>query len=50
MASQQRDVINFSALEREVQVALESDRRHQRENAAKVRAVEQRVATYEEFR
>lgn len=50
MASQQRDVINFSALEREVQVALESDRRYQRENAAKVRAVEQRVATYEEFR
>ncbi|CAI5676705.1 dynein axonemal assembly factor 19 [Oreochromis niloticus] len=45
----QRDVIDFSALERELQVVVESERRHQRENDAKLRAVSQR-ASYDQFR
>ncbi|KAM3597984.1 uncharacterized protein V6R79_012034 [Siganus canaliculatus] len=50
MASSQHDVINFSALERELQGALESERRYQRENEAKLRAVGQQVASYDQFR
>ncbi|KAM7387665.1 hypothetical protein PAMA_010009 [Pampus argenteus] len=50
MASSQRDVINFSALERELQVAVESEQKHRRENEAKLRAVSQRVSSYQEFR
>lgn len=46
----ERDVIDFPALERELQAALESEQRHQRENQAKLRAVAQRVDSYREFR
>ncbi|XP_017296346.1 coiled-coil domain-containing protein 103 [Kryptolebias marmoratus] len=45
----QRDVIDFSALEKDLQAAVESERRYQRENEAKLRAVSQRVS-YEQFR
>ncbi|XP_030592235.1 dynein axonemal assembly factor 19 [Archocentrus centrarchus] len=45
----QHDVIDFSALERELQAAVESERRNRRENEAKLRAVGQRVA-YDQFR
>ncbi|XP_072549730.1 dynein axonemal assembly factor 19 [Salminus brasiliensis] len=45
-----RGVIDFSALERELQAAVEADKKYQRENDAKLRAVHQKVATYEEFR
>lgn len=44
------DIINFSALEKELQAALEADRKYQRENDAKFRALHQNVASYEEFR
>ncbi|ELR50843.1 Coiled-coil domain-containing protein 103 [Bos mutus] len=44
------DVINFKALEKELQAALIADEKYKRENAAKLRAVEQKVASYEEFR
>ncbi|XP_051987550.1 coiled-coil domain-containing protein 103 [Xyrauchen texanus] len=44
------DIINFSALEKELQKALEADRKYQRENDAKFRALHQNVASYEEFR
>uniref|UniRef100_A0AAQ6IF28 Dynein attachment factor N-terminal domain-containing protein n=1 Tax=Anabas testudineus TaxID=64144 RepID=A0AAQ6IF28_ANATE len=46
----QRDVIDFPVLERELQAALESERRYVRENDAKLRAVSQRVGSYNEFR
>lgn len=38
------------ALERELQAAVEADERRERENDAKLRAVRQRVPSYEEFR
>ncbi|XP_038836576.1 coiled-coil domain-containing protein 103 isoform X2 [Salvelinus namaycush] len=44
------EVINFSALERELQSAVEADNKYQRENDAKFRALHQKVGTYEEFR
>lgn len=44
------DIINFSCLEKELQAALEADRKYQRENDAKFRALNQNVASYEEFR
>lgn len=47
---EKNDAINFKALERELQAALAADEKYQRENAAKLRAVEQRVPSYEEFR
>ncbi|KAM9844197.1 dynein axonemal assembly factor 19 isoform 1-T1 [Aulostomus maculatus] len=50
MANLQRDIIDFSALERELQAAVESDRKYRQENDAKLRAVAQKVASYEEFR
>lgn len=50
MASSQREVIDFSQLERELQGAVESEERYQRENEAKLRAVHQKVASYSEFR
>ncbi|XP_041634364.1 coiled-coil domain-containing protein 103 [Cheilinus undulatus] len=49
MASSQRDVINFSALERELQGAIESEQKYKRENEAKLRAVNQKVS-YDQFR
>ncbi|KAM4598745.1 dynein axonemal assembly factor 19 [Polymixia lowei] len=50
MERSEDSVINFSALERELRAAVEEDRRYRRENDAKLRAVNQRVASYEEFR
>nr|XP_046270596.1 coiled-coil domain-containing protein 103 [Scatophagus argus] len=50
MARSERDVIDFSALERELQGAIESEQRYKRENEAKLRAVSQRVSSYDEFR
>ncbi|KAM6163560.1 dynein axonemal assembly factor 19 [Rhynchocyon petersi] len=47
---ERNDIINFKALEKELQAALYADEKYKRENAAKFRAVEQRVASYEEFR
>lgn len=44
------DVIDFSALKKELDRAVEADLKYQRENAAKLRAIHQKVATYEEFR
>ncbi|XP_055752947.1 coiled-coil domain-containing protein 103-like isoform X2 [Salvelinus fontinalis] len=44
------EVINFSALEWELQSAVEADNKYQRENDAKFRALHQKVGTYEEFR
>lgn len=45
-----KDVIDFAALERELSSAIESERRYKRENDAKLRAVDQNVASYEQFR
>ncbi|XP_051571410.1 coiled-coil domain-containing protein 103 [Myxocyprinus asiaticus] len=45
-----QDDQSISALERELQTALEADRKYQRENDAKFRALHQNVASYEEFR
>ncbi|XP_014975380.2 dynein axonemal assembly factor 19 isoform X1 [Macaca mulatta] len=47
---ERNDIIDFNALEKELQAALTADEKYKRENAAKLRAVEQRVASYEEFR
>ncbi|XP_053473902.1 coiled-coil domain-containing protein 103 [Ictalurus furcatus] len=44
------DIIDFSALEKELNRAVEADKKYQRENDAKFRAIHQKVATYEEFR
>ncbi|XP_032125885.1 coiled-coil domain-containing protein 103 isoform X1 [Sapajus apella] len=49
-AMERNDTIDFKALEKELQAALTADEKYKRENAAKLRAVEQRVASYEEFR
>lgn len=46
----ERDVIDFSALERELRGAIEAERKYKRENEAKLKAVGQRVASYDEFR
>ena len=45
-----KDEIDFSKLEKELSAAVEADKKYSRENAAKFRAVEQRVGSYEEFR
>lgn len=45
-----KDEIDFSKLEREFSAAVEADKKYSRENAAKFRAVEQRVGSYDEFR
>jgi hypothetical protein len=42
--------IDFRKLEKELALAVEADAKYQRENAAKFRAVEQRVGSYEEFK
>ncbi|XP_065064621.1 coiled-coil domain-containing protein 103-like [Rhopilema esculentum] len=44
------DDIDFTKLEKELAAAVEADKKYSRENAAKFRAVEQRVGSYEEFR
>ncbi|KAM5273083.1 dynein axonemal assembly factor 19 [Ctenodactylus gundi] len=47
---QRNDVIDFKALEKELQAALAADEKYKRENDAKLRAMEQRVPSYEDFR
>jgi coiled-coil domain-containing protein 103 len=42
--------IDFNKLENEVRKAVNADEKYWRENGAKLRAVEQRVPTYEDFR
>ena len=42
--------IDFDKLERELAAAVEADKKYSRENAAKFRAVEQKVGSYDEFR
>ncbi|KAK5856883.1 hypothetical protein PBY51_008445 [Eleginops maclovinus] len=49
MARSERDVIDFSALQSELQAAVELEQKHERENAAKLRAVSQGVC-YSQFR
>ncbi|KAF5894502.1 coiled-coil domain-containing protein, partial [Clarias magur] len=43
-------VIDFSALHEELARAVQADKKHRRENEAKLRAIQQKVASYEEFR
>ncbi|KAF7236575.1 hypothetical protein EYD10_16703 [Varanus komodoensis] len=43
-------IIDFHALEKELEEAIATDEKYQRENEAKFRAVHQKVASYEEFR
>ncbi|EDV26842.1 uncharacterized protein TRIADDRAFT_54163 [Trichoplax adhaerens] len=50
MAHSDRDEIDFAKLEKELSNALEADKKYWRENDAKIRAVGQRVGTYEEFK
>ncbi|XP_061906417.1 coiled-coil domain-containing protein 103 [Entelurus aequoreus] len=50
MASSQRDVIDFSALEKELRTSVASERKYKRENDAKLRAVSQGVSSYQQFR
>lgn len=45
----QNDIIDFSALEKELKAAVESESKYQRENQAKLRAVSQGV-DYDQFR
>jgi hypothetical protein len=42
--------INFEKLENEVKSAIYADEKYSRENSTKLRAIEQRVGTYEDFR
>ncbi|KAK6960968.1 coiled-coil domain-containing protein 103 [Biomphalaria glabrata] len=44
------DHLDLKKLEEEVQTAVVNDERYWRENDAKIRAVEQRVPTYDDFR
>ncbi|XP_013780733.1 coiled-coil domain-containing protein 103-like isoform X1 [Limulus polyphemus] len=50
MAAVDDDSIDFNQLEAELHAAVEADARYWRENDAKFRAVNQRVASYDEFR
>ena len=42
--------IDFGKLENEVRNAINADEKYWRENSTKLRAIEQRVGTYEDFR
>ena len=42
--------IDVGRVEKELVAALAADRKYARENDAKIRAVQQKVSTYEEFR
>lgn len=42
--------MNFGILEKELEAAIAADEKYERENSAKFRAVEQKVASYDEFR
>ena len=50
MVSRKEDKIDFNKLERDLNNAVEMDNRYWRENDAKFRAVNQKVANYDEFR
>jgi len=50
MVSRKEDKVDFGKLEKEIVNAVEADQRYWRENDAKLRAVHQNVATYDEFR
>ena len=50
MVSRKEDKVDFDKLEKELANAVEADQRYWRENDAKLRAVHQNVATYDEFR
>ena len=50
MVSVKEDIVNFDKLENEVLKAMNADAKYQRENDAKFRAVDQKVASYDEFR
>ncbi|XP_071509892.1 dynein axonemal assembly factor 19-like [Diadema antillarum] len=50
MADLKEDRIDFDKLERELLSAVDADARYWRENDAKLRAVDQRVESYEQFR
>ncbi|XP_053550347.1 coiled-coil domain-containing protein 103 [Bombina bombina] len=45
-----KEVIDFCELERELDAAVAADLKYKRENDAKFRAISQKVASYEEFR
>lgn len=47
---EKNSIVDFKALEKELQAALDADEKYKRENAAKLRAVAQRVPSYEDFR
>ncbi|XP_013374830.1 PREDICTED: coiled-coil domain-containing protein 103 isoform X3 [Chinchilla lanigera] len=49
-AMEENSMVDFKALEKELQAALAADEKYKRENAAKFRAVAQRVPSYEDFR
>ena len=44
------DLIDFMALEKELQRSVQSEEKYQRENSAKLRAVSQQVPSFEQFR
>ncbi|BFZ21847.1 hypothetical protein BsWGS_24886 [Bradybaena similaris] len=48
--SHDSDYLDFSKLEKEIKNAVVSEERYWQENDAKIRAVEQRVPTYDDFR
>ena len=50
MAFREEDRIDFGKLEQELEIAIEADAKYQRENDAKFRAIDQKVACYEDFR
>lgn len=50
MVSRKEDKVDFDRLEKELDDAVQADQKYWRENDAKLRAVHQKVATYDEFR
>ncbi|XP_034023615.1 coiled-coil domain-containing protein 103 [Thalassophryne amazonica] len=50
MANSQRDIIDFTALEKELRMVVEIEQKYCRQNDAKLRAVSQKVKSYQEFR
>ena len=50
MVSIKEDKVDFDKLEKELYAAVAAEEKYQRENDAKFRAVNQKVANYDEFR
>ncbi|KAJ0001754.1 hypothetical protein NQD34_001550 [Periophthalmus magnuspinnatus] len=48
--SASKGLIDFGALEKELRGSLQFEEKYYRENAAKLRAVNQKVGSYDEFR